>query len=161
MDSLTSDAALISVQLQQLLMEFAHELDINKGHDIGQFYAEDGAFLVGNHAYRGRDQIQSFYRDRPTRTDAEQAGVRTGRHLYVNQRVAVQDDGHATLYFMCVHYAAAGTPPIPGLTGPAVVADCRMTFRRDAARNWRIVEFSSAPIFLGGDQALNKLLVKT
>jgi hypothetical protein len=162
MNNLSPETALIGLQLQQLLMEFAHEVDINSGQNIGAFYTEDGCFLVGDFTYRGREAVKGFYRDRAARVLREEKdGARTGRHTFVNMRAEVKDADNAILYSISVHYSAGGKPPIPNLTGPTTIADCRMICRREADGYWRIVEFHGKPIFLGGDQFLNKMLVKS
>jgi SnoaL-like domain len=162
MANLTPENAFISAQLQQLLMEFAHEVDHNGGRNIGAFYTEDGAFLLGDFAYRGRDTIIKFYKDRAAKVIAEEKdGARTGRHTFINMRVSVADNDNATLNFISAHYSAGGKPPIPNLKGPTTVADCHIVCRREADGNWRIVEFKGTPIFLGGDPFLNKMMVKS
>jgi hypothetical protein len=161
MNDLSSDTALIFLQLQQLLMEFAHEVDLNSGQNIGAFYTEDGSFLVGDFAYRGREAVKGFYRDRAERVKKEEKdGTRTGRHTFVNLRADVKDANNATLYCISVHYSAGGKPPIPNLKGPTTIADVTMICRRETDGKWRIVQFDGRPIFLGGDQFLNKMLVK-
>jgi len=161
MNNLTADTALISLQLQQLLMEFAHEVDLNSGQNIGDFYTEDGAFLLGDFVYRGRETIVQFYKERAARVKAEEKdGVRTIRHTFVNMRAAIEENNRATLYFVSVYYSGGGKPPVPNLTGPTTVADCHIICRRDREGRWRIAEFKGTPIFLGGDQFLNKSLVK-
>src|SRR5882672_4821131 len=119
MNNLTPDAALIAMQLQQLLMEFAHEVDLNSGKNIGAFYTEDGAFLLGDFAYRGRAAIIKFYTDRAARVLVEEKdGVRTGRHTFINVRASVADSNNATLNFISAHYSGGGKPPVPNLKGP-------------------------------------------
>jgi ketosteroid isomerase-like protein len=162
MNNLSSDAALVTLQLQQLLMEFAHEVDLNNGQGIGNFYTEDGSFLVGDFTYRGREAVKGFYRDRLERVKKEEKdGARTGRHTFVNMRSDVKDKDNAILYSISVHYSGGGKPPVPNLTGPTTIADVRMICRREGDGRWRIVEFHGKPIFLGGDQFLNKMLVKS
>lgn len=162
MKVLSTEGALVAIQLQQILMEFAHELDRNEGRGIADFYADDGVFTPGDFAFRGRAAIAEFYAKREERVAAEQAGgQRTGRHTYVNPRVEIHDADNASLHFICVHYSAAGAPPIPDASTPSVVADARMDFRREADGDWRITVFDSYPMFLGQDPFVKKMLVKS
>lgn len=161
MKTLSPDAAIIAMQLQQLLMQFAHELDTNDGREIAHFYADDGRYLVGNCVYEGQDEITKFYNDRAIRVAREEPeGVRTGRHTYVNPHVSVGEDDNATIYFICVYFSAGGKAPILDCTGPTVIADCAMDFRRDSAGNWKIKEFRSMPVFLGNDTFVNSIVSK-
>ena len=149
MNNLILETALITMQLQQLLMEFAHELDLNDGLKMGEFYTKDGTFILRDSVYRGRSAIIKFYKDYAARVIAEEKdGVRTQRHSFVNIRASVEDSNHAALYFISLNYSAGGRPPVPNLTGPRTLIDCHMKCRRGTAGRWRIAEFSNKRIFV-------------
>ena len=151
MTNLIPETALIVMQLQQLLMEFAHELDFNSGLNMGEFYTEDGTFILRDCVYRGRGAIIKFYKDNAARVIAEEKdGVRTERHSFVNIRASVEDSNHATLHFISLNYSAGGRPPVPSLTGPRSVIDCQMKCRRGTDGRWCIAEFSNKRIFVNG-----------
>jgi hypothetical protein len=154
MENFTLEAAVIALQLQQMLMELGYELDLNSGRKIGDFYTEDGAFLCSSCAYRGRDSIVEFHRDHLMRVrGTHKDGVRTTRHTFTNLRFDIQDNNHWSVYFISAYYAGEGTPPVPKLAGPTTVSDCRMFCRREADGKWRIAEFGVTPIFLGSDSS--------
>jgi len=161
MKTLSHDSAIVAIQLQQLLMQFADELDSHDGRETANFYADAGRFLVGNRVYEGRDAIAKFYDDRAIRVAHEEpGGVRTGRHTYVNPHVSIRDDNNASMHFICVYFSAAGKAPIRDCEGPTVIADGTMDFQRDAAGDWKIMEFRSTPVFLGNDTFVNSIVAK-
>jgi hypothetical protein len=148
MTNLIVETALTAMQLQQLLMEFAHELDFNSGLKVGELYTEDGTFILRDSVYRGRRAIIKFYKDYAARVIAEEKdGVRTQRHSFVNIRASVEDSNHATLHFISLNYSAGGKVPVPNLTGPRTLIDCYMKCRRGTDGRWRIAEFSNKRIF--------------
>ena len=161
METFTLETAVIALQLQQMLMEFGHELDLNGAQKIGDFYTENGAFLRTSGAYTGRDSIAKFHRDHAMRVrGTHKDGVRTARHTFTNLRFDIQDNNHWSLYFISIYYAREGKPPVPKLAGPTTVSDCRMFCRREADGKWRIVEFGVTPIFLGNDSFSNSSVTK-
>lgn len=157
-----SETALIALQLQQIVADFAHEIDTNGGLNIAEFYAEDGEFSVGDYSHKGHAAINKFYADRALRIPASHKdGIRVSVHTFVNLRVQVEDKNNATVFFTNVNYAGEGHPPVLGTISPAMVTDCRMVFRREADGNWRIVLFGGKPKFVGNDPFVNKQLLKS
>ena len=162
MHKFDSETALIAIQLQQIVSEFAHEIDSNGGLNIAEFYAADGEFSVGDYSHKGHAAIQKFYADRAQRiVSSHKDGIRVSVHTFVNMRVHVESPTSATVYFTNVNYAGEGHPPVLGTINPAMVTDCRMVFRREADGHWRIVLFGGKPMFVGNDPFVNKQLLKS
>jgi ketosteroid isomerase-like protein len=162
MPRFTQETALIAIELQQIVSEFAHEIDFNNALNLADFYAEDGSFAVGDFVYTGHEAIRKFYVDRLVRVRAQHKdGIRVSCHTFVNMRVAVQDKDNATVYFTNVNYAGEGHPPVHATITPAMVTDCSMVFRREKDGNWRIVTFSGTPLMAGDDPFTKKALLKS
>ena len=162
MPKFNAETALIAIELQQLVSEFAHEIDTNGGLNISKFYAEDGEFAVGDYSHKGHAAINKFYSDRAQRIPASHKdGIRVSAHTFLNMRVHVTDQNNATVFFTNVNYAGEGKPPVLGTINPAMVTDCRMVFRRDPDGEWRIVLFGGKPLFVGNDPFVNKQLLKS
>jgi hypothetical protein len=147
-------------ELQQFLAEFWDELD-RGGLEITRFYFSDGVFVAGEKKFEGHESIRSFYVDRAERVRTQQeGGVRTARHTFVNLRISIDNNERATLNFMNITYAGAGSPPVQGLAGPSGISDCRMVCERDTDGRWRLRLFAGAAIFLGNDSFVNKIALK-
>jgi hypothetical protein len=160
MGRFTQEEAIIALELQQLIAEFGAELDFNDGHNVTDFYTEDGVFVAGGTRFEGHAAIAQFYADRNERVRTQQKdGVRTGRHTFVNIRTYVEGPDKARVLYTTVHYSGEGKPPLP-LTGPSIVSDCRVDCVRGEDGRWRMKEFVPEPIFVGTDSFMNKTLVK-
>lgn len=154
------ETAVSAMEIHQLIADWGHELDMNGGLGVAGLITEDCTYRVGGVAYLGHGPVTKFYSDRGERVRTQQKdGVRTQRHTITNLRVAFQDKSHAAVTFIIVNYSAEGKPPVD-LTGPTILADCRMECRRDADGEWRICLFDSTPMFVGSDPFLNASVVK-
>lgn len=159
MRKFTMDQMLTAFQLEQLLYDFAEELDQNGGVNVEQFYTEDAEFITPGGTIKTSAGIRGFYENRNAMVKKLQKdGQRTGRHTFVNVRCHIHDDDNATLYFTNVNYAGEGAPPVPGLQGPSAIADCRMECRREAGGNWRFSVFAPSQALVGEDDFMKKML---
>lgn len=155
------ETAAIALQLQQIVAEFAHDLDFNECRGIADFYAEDGVFAVGDYTYRGRAAIAKFYSDRSERVRTQHKdGIRVSAHTFVNLHIDIADQNNATVCFTNVNYAGEGQPPVRGTITPAMVTDCRMVFHREKDDVWKITSFSGQPLFVGDDPFTKASLLK-
>jgi hypothetical protein len=162
MRKFNQDTAIIAIELQHIVAEFAHDLDFNNGLNIADFYAEDGVFAVGDFSYKGRPAIRKFYADRAERLALQlKDGIRVAAHTFLNVRVTVDNQDNAVVHFTNVNYGGEGHPPVLGTITPSMVTHCRMDFRRDAAGDWQIVSFSGRPLFVGDDPVSKKALLKS
>lgn len=157
----TPETATIAIELQQIVAEFAADLDFNDGLNICDFYAADGEFAVGDFAYKGHDAIRKFYTDRKERMLPQlKDGIRVAAHTFLNVRVAVESKDKAVVHFTNVNYGGEGKPPQMGTISPAMVTACRMDFRLEADGEWRITRFSGSPLFVGDDPVTKRMLLK-
>ena len=161
MQKFTPETAAIALQVQQLVAEFAHEIDTNNGLDIADFYAEDGVFFVGDTEYKGHAAITKFYADRLTRIPSQHKdGIRVGCHTFLNLRSEIKDRESASVFFTNVSYAGEGHPPVRATITPAMITRCRMDFRLEGDGQWRITAFTGTPLFVGDDPFTRAQLLK-
>jgi ketosteroid isomerase-like protein len=159
MRKFTMEQVVLAYELEQLLYDFIAEMDINNYANIGAFYTEDAVFMAGNNPVEGRDAIVKFYELRNENVRKYQRdGARTGRHTFLNPRVHIEDADNATMYYTNVNYAAEGPAPAAGLKGPSMIADCRMTFRRQPDGHWLISGFYPSAALVGEDDFMAKML---
>lgn len=146
-------------ELEQRLYDFIEEMDVNNYANIAEFYTEDAVFRAGPKTVTPRSEIVKFYETRNENVKKYQSGgARTGRHTFLNVRVDVEDETHATLRFVNVSYAAEGPAPAVGLVGPGMVSDCVMKCRREGDGVWRFSEFAPSAALLGEDDFMKKML---
>ncbi|MDB5970394.1 MAG: hypothetical protein JWQ90_2844 [Hydrocarboniphaga sp.] len=156
------ESAAIAFQLQQLVSEFAHEIDSNNGLNIADLYTTDGVFFVGDTPYKGHEVITKFYTDRLARIPSQHKdGVRVGAHTFLNMRVAIKDKQNATVFFTNVSYAGEGQPPVRMTITPAMITRCHMDFRLEPDGQWRIAAFIGKPLFVGDDPFTRQQLLKS
>jgi len=156
-----TDMALDVLEVQQLILDWAHDLDINGGFKVADLCTADCSYQVGGHYQSGRAAVLKFYTDRAERIRTQQKdGIRTQRHSVSNIRVAFKDKDQATVKFLVVNYSAEGKAPALDLKGPTIVADSRMECRRDKDGEWRVALFDSEPVFIGSDPFLNATVLK-
>lgn len=161
MTRFTQQAALSAIEIHQLIADWGHDLDIYGGMHVASLCTQDCRYLVGGVLHQGHEPITKFYTARNERVAAQQKdGVRTQRHTITNQRVTFKDADNAAAEFILVNYSGEGKAPVLNLTGPTIVADCRMEFRREADGEWRIALFDSTPMFIGNDPFLNAAVVR-
>ena len=150
---------LLAYELEQLLYDFAEELDLREAAQLEKFYAPEAVFHAGPVKVDGLEAIKGFYRNRNENVKKHQRdGQRTGRHTFLNVRVHIHDADSATLLFTNANYACEGPAPASGLIGPSAIADCRMECRRQADGNWLFTEFAPKQALLGEDDFMKLML---
>lgn len=111
-----TDRQTLTRELESLLHDYWHEVDVNNGQDAAAYYTEDAVFEAsGGTRYEGRARIAEFYRYRVDR------GARTSAHLVSNFRAVPVAPDAATCTWYLTLYAADGTPPHSG-THPILIA---------------------------------------
>ena len=158
MRTISKDHLFDILSLQQTLYDYCAEIDAGAAR-VQDYFAPDCVFTVGGTAWLGREGVRQHYDD-----DAQSVkrlckdGVKVVRHAMLNPRIAIQDDGSAVVGLIFLNFSAGGQPPFFDGASPTVVADTRMTCRRDADGRWLIHEFTGTPLFFGNDPYINAVL---
>jgi ketosteroid isomerase-like protein len=145
--NLNAEQALAIASVQQLIHDWAHELDINNGLNIRGLVTEDCTYVLGGTARQGRADVEKFYRERLARLSAQPGGVPTQRHILSNLRVSFRSPTDVSITFSLVYFTTAGMKSGLNHADPAAVADVRMDCRRDSDGEWRIAKFDSNQTF--------------
>jgi ketosteroid isomerase-like protein len=141
-----TEQALAVIEIQQLINDWAQELDIHNGLHITDLVTEDCSYNVGG-GREGRAAIEKFYQERLERLSATPSGVPVHRHALSNLRVTFRTIGDASITFSLVYFTTAGMTSGINHADPAAVADVRMDCRRDTDGHWRIAKFDSNQTF--------------
>lgn len=141
------EQALARAEVQELINEWAHELDVHNGLHIAGLVTEDCVYIVGGTPRNGRAAVEKFYQDRLARLSAQPEGVPTQRHTLSNLRVRFGSHAEASITFSLVYFTTAGMASGLNHADPAAVADVRMDCRRGDDGHWRIAKFDSNQTF--------------
>lgn len=127
-----TDPLRIRLEIEQLLLDYWHEVDTNWGARAHEFFTADGVFRnsVGR-ARVGREEIRDFYHSR------ERRGPRVVRHVVSNLRVQPPDrQGQVHSNWILQIFASDGEAPLP--SEPAILlADVTDVCRREGDGCWR------------------------
>jgi ketosteroid isomerase-like protein len=141
------EQAVAVVAVQQLINDWAHELDMNNGLHISSLVTEDCIYVVGGAPREGRAAVEKFYQERLERLSAQPQGVPTQRHTLSTLRVDFRNAGDVSITFSLLYFTTAGMASGVNHADPAAVADVRMDCRRDDDGHWRIAKFDSNQTF--------------
>lgn len=133
--------------VQQLVHEWAGELDINNGLQIADLLTQDCHYTVRGGARHSAAEVVAFYTARLAELEASPAGVPVHRHAVINLRVSFTGTDEAAVLFGMLYWTAAGMASGTDHADPALVADVSMDCHRCADGHWRIARFDSAPVF--------------
>lgn len=133
--------------VQQLINDWARELDVNNGLQIAALVTEDCTYTVGGATRQGRAAVEKFYQERIERLSARPEGVPTQRHTLSNLRVSFRSTNDVSITFSLVYFTTAGMASGLNHADPAAVADVRMDCRRDNDGEWQIAMFDSNQTF--------------
>ncbi len=143
---LNKEQAVAVCEVQQLINDWAYELDVHNGLEIANLITEDCLYSVRGNTLEGRAAVESFYQERLRNLSAQPTGVPTQRHTLSNLRVGFQSANDVSITFTLVFFTTAGTAPGGNPAEPAAVADVRMECRRGGDEEWRIAKFDSNQI---------------
>lgn len=147
MAKFTAEQAIAYVSIQQLIHDWADEMDINNGLKMADLVTADCHYTVRGVPRLSRDEVVEFYRGRLAELEATPAGVWEHRHILSNLRADFHSDDHAAIEFKLVYFLSAGATPGLQHADPAAVADVRMEVRCEADGHWRISRFDSNQLF--------------
>jgi hypothetical protein len=143
----TVEQAQTSAAVQQLINDWATELDINNGLNVSGLVTEDCNYSVGGTPRLGRAAVAGFYQERLKRLSAQPDGPPTQRHILSNLRLNFRNADQVSITFSLVYFTTAGMKSGLNHADPAAVADVRMDCRRDQAGEWLIAMFDSNQTF--------------
>ncbi len=147
MAKFTIEQALTVAAVQQLINDWATELDINNGLKISNLVTADCNYNVGGAIRDGRAEVEKFYQERIVRLGALPGGVPTQRHILSNLRVNFRSASDVSITFTLVYFTTAGMSSGLNHADPAAVADVRMDCRQEGDGEWRISKFDSNQTF--------------
>ncbi len=135
-------------EIQQLVSDWAYELDLANGAGIADLVTEDCFYAVGPGGQQGRDAIAAYYAARLARLSATGEGVPVHRHALHNLRCQFAEDDAAGITFNLTYFSTLGVAKGTKHADPALYADVRMQVRREGDGHWRIARFDSNPAFM-------------
>jgi hypothetical protein len=136
------------VAIQQLVHEWAHELDVHNGlQHMAELLTEDCRYNVAGSWRENRAEVQKFYKDRYARLQATEEGVPFHRHALHNLRTSFKSEELAAVEFGLIYFTTAGVAAKQDHSDPALVSDVQMECRREHDGHWRISRFESALSF--------------
>jgi hypothetical protein len=77
---LNMEQAVAVSEVQQLINEWAYELDMRNGLEISNLVTEDCIYSVRGSSLKGRVAVEEFYKGRLQSLSAQPTGVPTQRH---------------------------------------------------------------------------------
>jgi uncharacterized protein (TIGR02246 family) len=141
MAKFTMEETMAWVAIQQLINEWAAELDGNNGLNIGELVTEECAYTVRGVERKSRSEVEAFYKGRL----AELAdGPPVQRHVQTNLVVRFNSADEASIAFTLVYFTTAIVAAGASEADPCAVADVKMTCQRCDDGHWRIAMFDSA-----------------
>jgi ketosteroid isomerase-like protein len=140
---LNMEQAITVSEVQQLINDWAHELDVHNGLRISNLITEDCIYSVRGTSLQGRAAVEKFYEGRLQSLSEQATGVPTQRHALSNLRVEFQGKNEVSITFTLVFFTTAGMAAGANPAEPAAVADVRMECRRGGDEEWRIAKFDS------------------
>ena len=147
MAKFSMEQALAVVAIQQLINDWAQDLDIHNGLNVPALVTRECVYNVGGTAREGRAAVEKFYQERLARLSAQPGGVPTQRHTLSNLRVSFRNASDVSITFTLVYFTTAGMASGLNHADPAAVADVRMDCRLEDDGHWRIAKFDSNQTF--------------
>jgi SnoaL-like domain len=142
MAKFSSDEALAVVSVQQLVNDWAYDLDFNGNANVGGLVTADVTYNVAGALRQGRAAVEAFYADRREKLKSAGQPQPVIRHVNTNFRTTFVGLSEVELTFSLVFFSTE----VPGFNPADViaVADVWMTCRRGSDGDWKIAKFDSA-----------------
>lgn len=144
----TSAQAHSVVEINQLISDWAVEMDIANGTGMAELLTDDVDYTVRGVARIGRDAVTKFYEGRLVELGATPAGVPVHRHALCNLRVNFRDENDAAITFSLIYFNSMVKGLGADCADPFSYADVQMDVRRCDDGHWRIARFDSVPVFV-------------
>jgi SnoaL-like domain len=140
MANFSNEQTMAVLSVQQLLADWAWDLDMHQCANVGKLVTEDVVYNVAGAARVGRKAVEDFYRH-------EFAKFGTGpfpvmRHVISNFRTQFHDARRVSVTFHLIYWTTAATTPTPA--DIVAVADVHMDCTRASDDDWKISRFDSA-----------------
>lgn len=138
MAKFTTEQATAAVAIQQLINDWAYDLDFNDNVNVGDVITDDVVYNVGGTARKGKKEVEAFYAARREKIKGNRPTI---RHINTNFRVTFKAADQAEVFFELVFWSTE----VPGLNPADVVAvaDVWMKVRVEKDGHWRIYDFDS------------------
>jgi uncharacterized protein (TIGR02246 family) len=130
--------------IEDLLVEFAYQLDIGRGQRVHELFEPDGVYVIDGEAVNGQREIREGYERRAAR------GPRTARHIFTNVRITLETADRATVASIMTLYAADGEP-VHEAALPLVVGDFNDVCVRGGDGVWRFERRELTSLFRSGE----------
>jgi ketosteroid isomerase-like protein len=143
----TIEQVVAVASIQQLINDWAYDLDVHEGLHIASLVTEDCNYTVRAVPRIGRAAVEAFYKERLATLSGQPGGAPTQRHMLSNLRVDFRSDVEASITFSLLYFSTLGIAAGTDHADPAAVSDVRMDVRRDADGEWRIAKFDSGMTF--------------
>jgi hypothetical protein len=128
--------------IEELSIDYWHDVDTNWGRNAHEYYTEDGSYTTSVQTRTGRDAIRNFYEVRENRGD------RVARHLINNHKITIHDRNRVSAVWVLSLFAADGKPTLP--SKPAIMmADVHDEIVRGPDGRWRYKSRAIKALFLG------------
>jgi hypothetical protein len=144
----SSEQSVAVTAIQQLIGDWAHDLDVHNGLHVPDLVTENCIYHVGGFRREGRVAVGQHYRDRLERLAAQPSGLPLQRHLVSNLRVSFRSESEVSITFGLLYFMVTGASGAPVPTLPVAVADVRMECQRCDDDEWRISAFDSNQTFV-------------
>lgn len=130
------------VAVQQLINDWAYDLDFHDNANVGRVITDDVSYNVGGALREGRAAVEAFYGSRRETLKASTGSRPVMRHVNTNFRTSFVSADEVSVTFSLVFW----TTEVPGLnpTDVVAVADVWMTCRRGTDGDWKIAKFDSS-----------------
>lgn len=138
MAKFTTEQATAAVAIQQLINDWAYDLDFHDNIHVGDVITDDVSYNVGGTVRKGKAEVEAFDAARREKIKNNRPTI---RHINTNFRVTFKTADEAEVFFELVFWSTE----VPGLNPADVVAvaDVWMTCRRSKDGDWRICKFDS------------------
>lgn len=131
--------------IQQVINEWAAEMDVGNGLGMAPLLTQDCQYTVRAMVRNGRDEVVAFYK---ARLGEFPDGPPIHRHALTNYRIAFKGADEAKVDFNLTYFSTAAFADKATRPDPFSYADVWMDCRREADGHWRIASFDSAPVFV-------------